>query len=151
MFNNFLQGCIHSQLAKMMHTEKYVLLSVKLPTEGILRVLFENLLLGLILKGSVQFSSVTQSCPTLCDHRDCSMPVLPVNCQFLELIQAHVLWISDAIQPSHPLPSPSPPAFNLSQHQDLFKWVSSSHQVAKVLEFQLQHQSLQRIFRTDFL
>ena len=74
MFNNFLQGCIHSQLAKMMHTEKYVLLSVKLPTEGILRVLFENLLLGLILKGSVQFSSVTQSCPTLCDHMNCSTP-----------------------------------------------------------------------------
>ena len=60
-------------------------------------------------------------------------------------------WVSDAIQPSHPLSSPSPPAFNLSQHQGLFQWVSSSHQVAKVLEFQLQHQSFQWIFRTDFL
>ena len=69
----------------------------------------------------------------------------------LEFTQTHVHWVSDAIQPSHPLSSPSPPAFNLSQHQGLFKWVSSSHQVAKVLEFQLQHQSFQRILRTDFL
>ena len=63
----------------------------------------------------------------------------------------HVHWVGDAIQPSHPLSSPSPPAFNLSQHQGLFQWVSSSHQVAKGLEFQLQHQSFQCIFRTDFL
>ena len=67
------------------------------------------------------------------------------------LLKTHVLWVGDAIQPSHPLLSPSPPAFNLSQHQGLFQWVSSSHQVAKVLEFQLQHQSFQWIFRTDFL
>ena len=63
----------------------------------------------------------------------------------------HVHWVSEAIQPSHPLSSPSPPTFNLSQHQGLFKWVSSLHQVAKVLEFQLKHQSFQWIFRTDFL
>ena len=67
------------------------------------------------------------------------------------LLKTHVHWVGDAIQPSHPLSSPSPPALNLSQHQCLFKWVSSSHQVAKVLEFQIQHQSFQCLFRTDFL
>ena len=97
-----------------------------------------------------QFSSVTQSCPTLCDPIDCSTPGLPVHHQHLELAQAQVHRVSDAIQPSHPLSSPSPPAFNLSQHQDLIQWVSSSHQLAKVLEFQLQHLSFQWIFRTDF-
>ena len=75
----------------------------------------------------------------------------PVHHQLLELTQTHVHWVSDAIQPSHPLSSPSPPAFNLSQHQGLFKWVSSSNQVAKVLEFQLQHQSFQRTPRTELL
>ena len=97
-----------------------------------------------------QFSSVTQSCPTLCNPMDCSTPGLPVYHQLLELAQTHVHWVSDAIQPSHPLSSPSPPAFNLSQHQGLFQWVSSLHQVAKILEFQLQHQAFQWIFRTDF-
>ena len=63
----------------------------------------------------------------------------------------HVHWVGDAIQPSHPLSSPSPPAFTLLQNQSLFKWISSSHQVAKVLEFHLQHQSFQWILRTDFL
>ena len=77
--------------------------------------------------------------------------LLPVHHQLLEFTQIHVHWVGDAIQPSHPLLSPSPPAFNLSQHQGLFKWVSSLHQVAKVLEFQLQHHSLQWIFRTDFI
>ena len=100
---------------------------------------------------SVQFSSVAQSCPTVCDPMDCSLPGLPVHCQLPEFTQTHVHWVSDAIQPSHPLSSPSPPAFSLSQHQGLCQWVSSSHQVAKVLEFQLQHQSFQWIFRTDFL
>ena len=102
-------------------------------------------------KWSHQFSSVAQSCPTPCDPIDCSMPGLPVHHQLLEFTQTHVYWVSDAIQPSHPLSSPSPPAFNLSQHQGLFQWVSSSHQVAKVLVFQLQHQSFQWIFRIDFL
>ena len=97
-----------------------------------------------------QFSSVTQSCPTLCNPMDCSTPGLPVYHQLLELAQTHVHWVSDAIQLSHPLSSPSPPAFNLSQHQCLFQWVSSLHQVAKILEFQLQHQAFQWIFRTDF-
>ena len=100
---------------------------------------------------SFQFSSVTQSCPTLCDSMDCSTPGFSVHHQLLELAQTHVHQVGDTIQPSHPLSSPSPPAFSLSQHQGLFKWVSSSHQVAKVLEFQLQHQSFQWIFRTDFL
>ena len=74
---------------------------------------------------------------------DCSMPGFPVYHQLLELTQIHVHQVGDAIQPSHPLSSPSPPAFNLSQHQGLFQGVSSSHQVAKVLELQLQHQSFQ--------
>jgi len=95
--------------------------------------------------------SSVQSCPTLCDPTDCSMPGLPVHHQILEFTQTHLHWVSDAIQPPHPLSSPSPPAFNLSQHQGLFKWVSSSNQVAKVLEFQLQHQSFQWTPRTDFL
>ena len=92
--------------------------------------------MGLI---SVQFSSVAQSCPTLCDPMSCSTPGLPVHYQLPEPTQTHVHRVGDAIQPSHPLSSPSPPALSLSQHQGLFKWVSSLHQVAKVLEFQLQH------------
>ena len=84
---------------------------------------------------SVQFSPVAQSCPTLCNPMDCSTPGLPVHHQLPEFTQTHVHWIGDAIQPSHTLSSPSPPAFNLSQHQGLFQWVSSLHQVAKVLEF----------------
>ena len=99
----------------------------------------------------LQFSSVVQSCPTLCNPVDCSTPGLPVRHQLLELTQTHVHWVGDAIQPSHPLLSSSPPAFNLSQHQGLFQWVSSSHQVIKVLEFQLHHQSFQWTFRIDFL
>ena len=86
---------------------------------------------------SVQFSSVTQSCPTLCDPMNHSMPGLPVHHRLLESTQTHVHWVSDAIQPSHPLSSPFPPAFNLSQHQGLFQWKSSLHQVAKVLYWSL--------------
>ena len=98
-----------------------------------------------------QFSSdqlAAQSCPTLCDPTDCTTPGFPVHHQLLELAQTHVHLVSNAIQPSHPLSSPSPPAFNLSQHRGLFQWVSSLHQVAKVLELQLEHQSFQRILRT---
>ena len=87
----------------------------------------------------------------LCDPMDCSTPGLPVHHQLLEFTKTHVHWVGDAIQPSHPLSSPSPRALNLSQHQGLFQWVSSSYQVAKVLEFQLQHQSFQWTLRTDFL
>ena len=82
-----------------------------------------------------QFSSVAQLCPTLCDSMNRSSPGLPAYHQLLEFTQTHVHSVRDAIQPSHPLSSPSPPALNLSQHQGLFKWVSSSHQMAKVLEF----------------
>ena len=93
--------------------------------------------------------SVAQSCPTLCNPMDCSTPGLRVHHQPLEFTQTLVHCVGDAIQPSYPHLSPS--AFNLSQHQGLFKWVSSMHQVAKVLEFQLQHQSFQWIGRSDFL
>ena len=75
----------------------------------------------------IQFSSVAQSCPTLCDPMDRSTQGLPVHHQLPEFTQTHLHWVVDAIQPSHPLSSPFPPAFNLSQHQGLFKWVSSSH------------------------
>ena len=84
-----------------------------------------------------QFSSVAQSCPTLCDPMNRSTPGLPVHHQLPEFTQTHVHQVSDAIQPSHPLSSLSPPAPNPSQHQSLFQWVNSSHEVAKVLEFQL--------------
>ena len=86
---------------------------------------------------SVQFSSVAQSCPTLCDPMNHSMPGLPVHHHLPELTQTHVHRVSDAIQPSHPLSFPFPPVPNPSQHQSLFQWVNSSHEVAKVLEFQL--------------
>ena len=86
---------------------------------------------------SVQFSSGTQSCPTLWDPMNRSTPGLPVHHQLLESTQTHVHRFGDAIQPSHPLSSPSPPAPNLSQHQGLFKWVSSSHQLAKVFSFNI--------------
>ena len=108
---------------------------------------------------SVQFSSVAQSCWTLCNPMDCSTPGFPVHHQLPELTQTHIHWAGEAIQPSHTLSSPSPPAFNLSQHQGLFKWVRSLHQVAKVLEFQLQPQAFPSInkysglisFRMDLL
>ena len=87
------------------------------------------------LKTRIQFSSVPQLCPTLCYPMDCSMSGLPVHHQLPEFTQTHVHWVGDAIQPSHPLLSPSPLPFNVSQHQSLFQWVSSSHQVAKVLSF----------------
>ena len=92
---------------------------------------------GHLLFSSVQFTSVAQSCLTLCDPMNCSTPGLPVHHQFPEFTQTHVHWVGDAIQPSHPLSSPSPPAPNPSQHQRLFQWVNSSHEMAKVLEFQL--------------
>ena len=98
--------------------------------------------LGLVLMGgamlsSVQVTSVAQSCPTLCNPMNRSTPGLPVHHQLQEFTQTHVHWVSDAFQPSHPLSFPSPPAPNPSQHQSLFQWVNSSHEVAKGLEFQL--------------
>ena len=104
---------------------------------------------------SVQFSSVqslsAQSCPTLCNPMNRSTPGPPLHHQLLEFTQTHVHRISDAIQPSHPLSSPFPPAPNPSQHQSLLQWVNSSHEMAKVLEFQLSHQSFQRNPRADLL
>ena len=101
-------------------------------------------------------SSVAQLCPTPWDPTDCSMPGFPVHHHLPELPQTHVHWTGDAIQPSHPLSSPSPPAFNLSQNQGLFQWVSSSHQVAKVLEFSFSISSSNEYsglisFRMDWL
>ena len=110
-----------------------------------------NMIYLSIYFSSVQFSSVTQSCPTLCNPMNHSMPRLPVHHQLLEFTQTHIHWVGDAIQPSYPLSSPSPPAPNPSQHQGLFQWVNSSHEVAKVLDFQLQVQSFQWTLRTDLL
>ena len=100
---------------------------------------------------AVQLSSVIHACPTLCHPMDCNTPGLPVHHQLPEFTQTHGRWVGDAIQTSHPLSSPSPPIFNFSQLQGLFKWVNSLHQVAKLLEFQLQRHSFQWILRTDFL
>ena len=104
-------------------------------------------------KDWTQFSSVAQSCLTLCDPMNCNTPGFPVHHQQSESTQTHGHWIGDAIQPSQPLLSPYPPPFNLSENQGLFKWVSSSQQVAKILEFPLQHQSFQYLglisFRMD--
>ena len=104
-----------------------------------------------MVKACVQFSSVAQSCPTVCDPMNCSTPGLPVYHQLPEFTQTHVHRACDAIQPSHPLSSPSPPAPNPSQHQSLFQSVNSLHEVAKVLEFQLKHHSFQRNPRVDLL
>ena len=101
-----------------------------------------------LIISSVQFSCSVMS---LCDPMDCSTPGFSVHHQLPELTQTHGHWVGYAIQLSHPLSSPSFPAFHRSQHQGIFQWISSSHQVAKVLELQLQHQSFQWIFRTDFL
>ena len=95
--------------------------------------------------------SVSRSCLTLCDLVDCSTLGFPVLRYLLEFAQTHVHWVTDAIQPSHPLLLPSPTALNLSQLQGLFQWFGSSHQAAKGLKFQFQHQSFQWIFKADFL
>ena len=95
--------------------------------------------------------SVAKSCPILCNPMDCSTPGFPVLHYLSEFVQTHVHWVGDAIQPSNPLLPSSPPAFNPSQHHGPFQWISSSYQVAKVLELQLQHQSFQQLFRVDFL
>jgi len=120
-------------------------------SSGTTFLLISHTAINLSLLTSVQFSSVAQSCPTLCDLMGFSTQGFPVHHQLLEPTQTHVHCIGDAIQPSHPLLSPYHPIFSPSKHHGLFQWVSSSHQVAKVLEFQLQHQSFQWIFRTDFL
>ena len=111
----------------------------------------ELLILLCVCLQTVQFSSVAQSCLTLCNPIECSTPGLPVHHQLSEVTQTHAHWVGDAIQPSHTLSSPSPPSFYLSQHQGLFKWVSSLLQVVKLLKFWLQHQSFQWTLMTDFL
>ena len=117
-----------------------------------IRCVFEIMFVKMPVKpSSVQLSSVTQSCLTLCDPMNHSTPGLPVHHQHPEFTQTHVHRVGDAIQPSHPLSSPSPPAPNPSKYQGLFQWVKSSHEVAKVLKFQLQHQSFQWTRRTDLL
>ena len=93
---------------------------------------------------TIQISSVAQSCPSLCDHMNRSTPGFPVHYQLLEFTQTHVHRVSDAIQPSHPQLSASPPAANPSQHQGLFQLVNSSHEVNKVLEFQLSPYKLNK-------
>ena len=105
----------------------------------------------LLFISSVQIILVAQSCLTLNDSMNLSTPSLPVHHQLQKSTQTHAHWVGDAMQPSHPLSSPSPPAPNPSQHQGLFQWVNSLHEVAKVLEFQLQHQSFQWTPRTDLL
>ena len=99
----------------------------------------------------IMIVAAVQSCPTLYIPMDWSTPGFPVLHHLLEFAQTHVHWVGDTIQPSCPLSSPSPPAFNLSQHQGLFQWVGFSHQMAKVLKLHPQHQSFQWIFRVYFL
>ena len=122
-------------------------------SEVVLLVYF-SLLLAFHLVSNPKYRccySIAQECPALWDRIDCSTPGFPVLHYLPEFDQTHVHWANDTFQPSHLLSSPSPPALNLSQHQGLFRWISSSHQVAKVLEFQLQCQSFQWIFRIDFI
>ena len=160
-FNPLDQSCLTWTLYKWNHTtcthfchsilclwdyEYYVSEVSKISRKSIL--LQCSFSLSILTDTSVQFSSVTQSCPTLCDPMNRSTPGLPVHHQLPEFTQTYIH--TDAIQPSHPLSSPSPPAPNPSQHQTLFQWVNSLHEMAKVLEFQLQHQSLQRNPRADF-
>ena len=120
--SNIMLNCVH----ELCH-----LILIKLPYASII----------------IQFSLVTSD--SLQPH-GLQHARLPCASPTPRVAQTHVHWVSDAIQPAHPVLSPSSPAFSLSQHQGLFKWVSSSHQVAKVLEFQLQHQSFQWVFRRDF-
>ena len=102
------------------------------------------------LAAAVAAESPTQSCQTLCDPRDCSTPGLPVPHHLLKFAQVHVHCISGVIQPSHPLTPSFPSALSLSQHRGLFQWDGRLHQMTKILELQLQHQSFQRAFRVDF-
>ena len=95
--------------------------------------------------------SITKLCLTVCNIMNCSRPGFPVLHYLPEFVQTHVYWVSDAIQPSHPLLPPSSLALSLSQHQGLYQWVGSPHQVAKVVEVQLQHQSFQWIFSVYLL
>ena len=152
-FFQFLSDCLHSS-AFLPLSPSFKCLSPISTLVIISLILLSFNLLSPFCKHTcdyIQFSSVAQLCLTLYDPMNRSTPGLSVHHQLLEFTQTHVHWVGDVIKPSHPLLSPSSPALNLSQHQGLFKWVSSSHQMAKVLEFQLQHQSFQRTPRTDLL
>ena len=163
LFSHFTLCCLHILSFSLIHTvlcPKFPLLCILIhlisipPLRPGSNPLFQEVALDpsqVILDGSVQFSSVAQSFPTLCDPMNRSTAGLPVHHKLPEFPQTHVHRISDAIKPYQSLSFPSPPTFNFSQHQGLFKWVSSWHQVAKVLEFQLQHQSFQWTPRTDLL
>ena len=146
----FENSIYYSLLPNSFASHKPTLLSKSWLISSLLFSIFDKLIIHPPVFSQL-VSSVTQSSLTLCNLMDCSMPGFPVHHQLPELTQTHVHWVTHAIQPSHPMSSLSPPAFNLSQHQSLFQWGSSSHQVAKVLEFQLQHQSFQWIFRTGLL
>ena len=145
---SFLFSTVASRQRSLLHTVVYVVdatLSVCLTLSfPILCSQIYSLCLCLCCR------SISQLCPALWDPMDCSTPGFPVLHSLQEFAQVHVHWVGDAIWPSHPLP-PSSPALNLSQHQGLFQWVSSSHHMAKILELQLQHQSFQRVFSVDFL
>ena len=147
--SSLLWDCLHLQLPFSQWSASGTLgcISSKLPVGAEL----SQALTQQLQKLEFQFSSVAQLCPTLCDPMNRSMPGLPVHHQLPEVTQTHIHRVGDAIQPSRPPSSPSLPALNLSQHQGVFQWVSSLRQVAKVLEFQLQHWSFQWIVRTDFL
>ena len=145
-----LRSLIHFTLFLCMMLEN-VLISFPLHSSFPSTSQWRDYLFSIIYFCLLQFSSVAQLCPTLCNSMDCSTPGLPVHHQLPEFTQTHVHWVGDAIQPSHPLSSPSAPSFNLAQHQGFFQESILRPQVAKVLEFQFQHQSFQWLFRTDFL
>jgi len=119
-----------------LHCSRGWVSGIKAPVDSMQWTFMTNKLVGEI-RVTTNCCSVTQSCPTLCDPMNRSTPGLPVHHQLPEFTQTHIHQVGDAIQPSYPPSSPSPPAPNPSQHQSLFQWVNSSHEVAKVLEFQL--------------
>ena len=125
---------VHTFYIKNLYSSRHE--SFQLLSFAIIKKIYNKYVYAFLID-SVQLSSVAQSCPTLCDPMNRSMPVLLVHHQLPEFTQTHVHRVSNAIQPSHPLSSPSPLAPHPSQHQSLFQWVNSSHEVAEVLEFQL--------------
>ena len=135
--------CLMSSSSKSRYAHGQNVLYVTVPGAPRIPILGDSVKVGCMSACSVQFGSVPQSCPALCNPMDCSTPGFPVHHQLPELAQTCIHQVSDAIQPSHPLLSPSPPAFDLSQHQSLFQGVSSSHKVAKVLELQFPHRPFQ--------
>ena len=145
------QGCMDSSIYRNQSMWYPILTNWKVKNHMIISINAEKALDKIQHPFMIQFSSFAQSCLTLCNPMNRSTPGLPVCHQLPESIQTHGHWVSDAIQPSHPLSSPSPSALNLPYHQGLFQWISSLQQVAKVLEYQLQHQSFQWTPRTDLL